>query len=105
MAKHVALSEWPALARLDMQFHSAFVTGSGNSRLIRIQQTLAAESRMCVHLEMSHPHADALIQDHQIILDRLEDRDREGLQEAIRQHMQKDIEDLMTEEAPGPGGG
>lgn len=106
MAKHVALSDWPALARLDMQFHTAFVAGSGNTRLTRIQQTLAAESRMCIHnLEMSYPHADALIQEHQIILDRLVDRDREGLQEAIRQHMQKDIEDLMTEEAPGTGGG
>lgn len=106
MAQHVALSDWPALARLDMQFHTAFVTGSGNSRLIRIQQTLAAESRMCIlNLDMSYPRADDLIQEHQFILGRLEDRDRGGLQEAIRQHMQKDVEDLMTEETPGLGGG
>ena len=43
MAKQVALADWQAIARLDMQFHTAFVAGAKNSRLIRIYETVAAE--------------------------------------------------------------
>ena len=48
MAKQVAASDWQAIARLDMQFHADLVAGAGNTRLVRIYQTLAAESRMCM---------------------------------------------------------
>lgn len=95
MAKQVAVSDWQAIARLDMQFHISFVAGAGNSRLIRIYETLAAESRMCIlNLEVSYPRVDVLVQEHQNLLDLLEAGDREGLLEGIRQHMQKAVEDL-----------
>ena len=97
MAKQVAASEWQAIARLDMQFHTAFVSGAGNNRLIRIYATLAAESRMCIlSLEVAYPRIDALVQEHQIILDLLEARDRTGLKQAIKRHMQKAVEDLTA---------
>ena len=97
MAKQVAVSDWPAIARLDMQFHSSFVAGTGNSRLIRIYQTLAAESRMCIlNLEVSYPRADVLIQEHQNLLDLLEAGDRKGLQQAIKKHLRQAVEDLTT---------
>ncbi|NWL34390.1 GntR family transcriptional regulator [Paenarthrobacter nitroguajacolicus] len=98
MAKQVAASDWQAIARLDMQFHTAFVSGTGNTRLIRIYETLAAESRMCIlSLEVAYPRIDALVQEHQMILDLLEARDRSGLQQAIKRHMQKAVEDLTSE--------
>src|SRR4029453_5893155 len=97
MAKQVAASDWQAIARLDMQFHTAFVSGTGNTRLIRIYETLAAESRMCIlSLEVAYPRIDALVQEHQMILDLLEARDRGGLQQAIKRHMQKAVEDLTA---------
>lgn len=97
MAKQVAISDWPAIARLDMQFHTSFVAGTGNSRLIRIYETLAAESRMCIlRLEVSYPRVDVLVQEHQNILDLLEARDRRGLQNAIKRHMQTAVEDLTA---------
>ena len=97
MAKQVAASEWQAIARLDMLFHTAFVSGAGNNRLIRIYATLAAESRMCIlSLEVSYPRIDALVQEHQTILDLLEARDRTGLKQAIKRHMQKAVEDLTA---------
>jgi DNA-binding GntR family transcriptional regulator len=97
MAKQVAISDWQTIARLDMQFHSALVAGTGNSRFIRIYKTLAAESRMCIlDLEVSYPRIDVLVQEHQNILDLLEAGDREGLLEAIRRHMQKAVEDLTA---------
>jgi DNA-binding GntR family transcriptional regulator len=100
MAKHVAASDWQAIARLDMQFHTAFVAGTGNSRLIRIYKTLAAESRMCiVNLEVSYPRVDVLVEEHQNLLDLLEAGDRKGLLKAIKRHMRKAVEDL-TERQP-----
>lgn len=97
MAKQVAASDWQAIARLDMQFHTAFVSGTGNTRLIRIYETLAAESRMCIlSLEVAYPRIDALVQEHQQLLDLLEARDRDGLQQAIKRHMQKAVEDLTS---------
>ncbi|MBU8865209.1 GntR family transcriptional regulator [Paenarthrobacter sp. MMS21-TAE1-1] len=97
MAKQVAASDWQAIARLDMQFHTAFVSGTGNTRLIRIYETLAAESRMCIlSLEVAYPRIDVLVQEHQQILEFLEARDRSGLQQAIKRHMQKAVEDLTA---------
>ena len=97
MAKQVAVSDWQAIARLDMQFHTAFVAGAGNTRLIRIYQTLAAESRMCIlSLSVAYPRIDALVKEHQNLLDLLEAGDREELHKAINQHMQKAVEDLTA---------
>jgi DNA-binding GntR family transcriptional regulator len=97
MAKQVATSDWPAIARLDMQFHISLVTGTGNSRLIRIYQTLAAESRMCIlNLEVSYPRVDALVQEHQVLLDLLEAGDRKGLQRGIQRHLRQAVEDLSA---------
>ena len=97
MAKQVELSDWHAISRLDMQFHTTLVEGAKNSRLLRIYDTLAAESRMCIiNLEVSYPRVDALVQEHQIILDLLEAGDSDGLQRAISQHMHKAVEDLIT---------
>ncbi|WP_284982151.1 GntR family transcriptional regulator [Arthrobacter sp. efr-133-TYG-118] len=101
MAKQVAASDWQAIARLDMQFHTAFVSGTGNTRLIRIYETLAAESRMCIlSLEVAYPRIDVLVQEHQNILDLLEARDQSGLQQAIKRHMQKAVEDLTSTRHP-----
>ena len=98
MAKHVAVSNWREIARLDMQFHTSFVTGSGNSRLIRSYKTLAAESRMCIlNLEVSYPRVDALVEEHQVLLDLLARGDKEALLEAIRLHLEKAVEDLTRQ--------
>ncbi|MFF2032408.1 GntR family transcriptional regulator [Arthrobacter sp. NPDC058192] len=95
MAKNVAAANWQALAKLDMDFHTAFVAGTGNSRMIRIYETLAAESRMCIlDLEVAYPRVDVLVTEHQKLLDLLEAGDELALQQAIRTHMQGAVEDL-----------
>lgn len=103
MAKHVADSDWQTIAGLDMQFHSCLVAGLGNSRLIRIYKTLAAESRMCIlNLEVSYPRVDLLVEEHRNILDLLEAGDRDGLLKAITRHMQKAVEDLTATQRDKP---
>jgi DNA-binding GntR family transcriptional regulator len=103
MAKHVTASDWQTIAGLDMQFHSCLVAGLGNSRLIRIYKTLAAESRMCIlNLEVSYPRVDLLVEEHRNILDLLEAGDRDGLLKAIKRHMQKAVEDLTATQRDKP---
>jgi DNA-binding GntR family transcriptional regulator len=73
------------------------VAGAGNTRLIRIYETLAAESRMCIlNLAVAYPRIDVLVQEHQNLLDLLEAGNRAALHKAIKQHMQKAVEDLTA---------
>jgi DNA-binding GntR family transcriptional regulator len=97
MAKQVAASDWQAIARLDMEFHTSFVAGAGNTRLIRIYETLAAESRMCIlNLAVAYPRIDVLVQEHQILLDLLESGDKEALHKAIKRHLETAVDDLTA---------
>jgi DNA-binding GntR family transcriptional regulator len=95
MAPLVDASDWRRLAELDLTFHMTFVKGAKNSRLSRIYSTLAAESRICmVNLEGSYPHADALVNEHQQLVELLAAGDGPRLRKAIRAHMRSAVEDL-----------
>lgn len=97
MAKHADSSNWEAVARLDMQFHSSFVAAAGNSRLNRIYKALETESRMCVlNLEVSYPRMEVLVEEHQDLLELLEAGDREGLLAAIKRHMREAVTHLIA---------
>jgi DNA-binding GntR family transcriptional regulator len=97
MKRRVDGNNWQSVAQLDMQFHTALVAAAGNSRMTRIYKTLAAESTMCIlNLEVSYPQAQTLIQEHENILYLLETGNREELNKALRQHMQKAVHDLST---------
>lgn len=97
IVRQVAASDWAAITRLDMHFHSALVAGAGNTRLTRIYETLAAESRICMlSLQVSYPRPEVLVQEHQNLLDLLEAGDRKGLQDALKHHLQKAIEDFTA---------
>lgn len=97
MAPLVAAKDWRTLAELDLSFHVAFVKSARNSRLSRIYSTLAAESRICiVNLEGSYPHADALVDEHQHLVDQLTAGDAAKLDAAIRAHMASAVHDLTT---------
>ena len=102
MAMQVATSDQQAIARLELQFHSALVAGAGNSRFIRIYKTLAAESRMCnLDLDMSHARLEVLVEEHQHIVDLLEAGDREGLLKAIKRHLQTAVDELVATQEVG----
>ncbi|WP_022884348.1 GntR family transcriptional regulator [Glaciibacter superstes] len=95
MATLVKDSDWRRLAELDLSFHMAFVKAAKNSRLSRIYSTLAAESRICiVNLEGSYPRVDALVEEHQQLIDLLAAGDAAALRKAIRAHMKSAVADL-----------
>lgn len=89
--------DWLRLAELDLSFHMAFVESGGNSRLSKIYSTLAAESRICiVNLEGSYPHAEALVAEHQALVDLLKAGNWQQLESAISSHMAAGVADLTT---------
>jgi DNA-binding GntR family transcriptional regulator len=97
MSAAVSAGDWSRLAELDLAFHSALVGSSGNSRLSRIYATLAAESRICmVNLEGSYRRVDALVEEHECIVNLLAEERGEALRQEIAQHMNKAVVDLTA---------
>jgi DNA-binding GntR family transcriptional regulator len=91
----ITANDWKGLAKQDLKFHTALVESAGNSRLVRIYSTLAAESRICmVHLENAYHRPQALVEEHQHLVDLLESGPWEVLAEAIRTHMATAVADL-----------
>ena len=53
--------EWEKVFRLDLEFHTALVAESRNSRLLRAYTTLAAETLMCMRkMEESYPASSSV---------------------------------------------
>lgn len=88
-------NDWQNLAKEDLKFHASLVESTGNSRLVRIYATLAAESRICmVHLENAYHRPEALTEEHQRIVDLLQTGPWDELAAAIRKHLATAVEDL-----------
>lgn len=93
----VAARDWNKVAQLDLKFHETFVAGSGNSRLSRIFVTLSAESRLCmVHVKISYPRFEAIVAEHEEMIDLLAARNSVGLHAAIVRHMEQATADLTA---------
>ncbi|WP_187344496.1 GntR family transcriptional regulator [Aldersonia kunmingensis] len=93
----IEAGDWRALAKRDLEFHATLVEAAGNSRLVRIYSTLAAESRICmVHLERAYHRPEALAEEHQHLVDVLETGTWEVLADAIRTHLSTAVDDLTT---------
>lgn len=91
----IAANDWKNLAKQDLKFHATLVEATGNSRLVRIYSTLAAESRICmVHLENAYHRPQALTEEHQRLVDLLDTGPWDALAAAIRTHMATAVEDL-----------
>lgn len=97
MPAPVSSGDWAHLAELDLNFHSALVEASGNTRLSRVYATLAAESRICmVNLKVSYPRVTALVEEHERIVDLLAEERREALRQEIVRHMDAAVIDLTA---------
>ncbi|MBJ8345722.1 GntR family transcriptional regulator [Antrihabitans sp. YC2-6] len=93
----VAANDWVNVAKQDLLFHTSLVEATGNSRLVRIYSTLAAESRICmVHLENAYNRPEAITEEHAHLVDLLSGGPLERLVEAIGEHMATAVVDLTT---------
>ena len=93
----VAAGDWTAVAARDLAFHEGLVAATGNSRLIRIYSTLAAESRICMaHLRSAYLRPEALAEEHVRLVDLLESGSRDELCAAIATHLSTAVADLTA---------
>lgn len=102
MQPFIDRADWRGLAERDLAFHTALVAATGNSRMSRMYATLAAEARICMaNLETAYYRPEALVEEHQLLLDLLLGSDWDALEEGIHEHMDTAIHDLtraMVEE-------
>lgn len=76
---------WQEMADVDIRLHERLVELSGSPRLGRMFETLAAESRMHLHVYPSYP-ALQNVADHERIVEALERRSPETV-ELLREHL------------------
>lgn len=84
------------LAAADQEFHEALVRVSGSPRLQRMAQTLLVEKRMCLTALQGKYQADpeALVQEHQSIVDAIEAGDEQAVVARLEEHMNDALERL-----------
>jgi DNA-binding GntR family transcriptional regulator len=84
-----------AMSDADQAFHQALVACSGNSRLVRMAQTLLVETRMCLSaLQAHYPEPDELVAEHRALVDAIADGDERLLLDLIERHMLDSIDRL-----------
>lgn len=100
MPEPALASNWTELAKIDLEFHAALVASTGNSRLTRSYETLAAETRICLaSLKDAYPVGYALVEEHQRIVDLLDGGETDELRRAIELHLDSAVEALSEQMA------
>ena len=103
MQPFIDKADWLGLAERDLAFHNALVAATGNSRMSRMYATLAAEARICMaNLETAYFRPEALVEEHQLLVDLLVGGDWAAMEAGVHEHMDTAIEDLtraMRDEA------
>lgn len=104
MASAARRGNHTALSRADMDFHYALVEESGSPRLKRIAETLFVETRMCLSaLHCDHPDPDAMVEEHQGLIDALREEDEPLLLRLLEDHMLDAVDRLTAgNAAAGP---
>jgi DNA-binding GntR family transcriptional regulator len=84
----VAAGDWVSVSRLDLQFHTILVAGTGNSRLLRAYNTLATESLICMwNREQAYPTPGTLGDDHLAIAELIASGSLDEIHSAFRRHL------------------
>ncbi|WP_338891205.1 GntR family transcriptional regulator [Rhodococcus sovatensis] len=95
MQPFIDKADWLGLAERDLAFHTALVAATTNSRMSRMYATLAAEARICMaNLETAYYRPEALVEEHQLLVDLLLGDDWAALETGLHEHMDTAIHDL-----------
>ncbi|MBF4768773.1 GntR family transcriptional regulator [Nocardioides agariphilus] len=99
LAKAAASGERQSVSDADLSFHAALVNASGSPRLVRMQATLLAETRMCITaLEATQDDVATVVDEHRLILEALESGSLETALERLQDHMQDGVMRLQRAE-------
>lgn len=93
--KHAPASDWAALVRRDLEWHLTLVQGSKSKRLVRMFQTLSAETQLCMFaLEPFYPDRDEMVAEHGEIVAAIVEGDATRAVDLVERHMHDSVERL-----------
>ncbi|MGH3663078.1 MAG: GntR family transcriptional regulator [Micromonosporaceae bacterium] len=77
-----------AMSDADLRFHEVLVESSGSKRLVRMAQTLLAETRMCLSaLQLTYRTAEERVDEHRQIVEAIREADEEQVLHLLEAHM------------------
>jgi DNA-binding GntR family transcriptional regulator len=87
-----ARPSWARLADLDLSFHETLVAAAGSRRLVRMYDTLVAETRMCLAaLEPDYRDRTEIVAEHQSLVAALRDGDGPAVAAAVDGHLRQAV--------------
>ncbi|GGJ87525.1 GntR family transcriptional regulator [Lentibacillus kapialis] len=88
MKERADKSDWSGLFDLDMQFHSYVVTLCGNTRIIKIYDSLQVQIRtFLMHLDRYYSSPQAFYEEHRQLLEALVSNDVHTVNGRVREHI------------------
>ncbi len=88
MAAAAEVKDWHRLSDLDIRFHVAIVAASHSPRLVRMFDTLMAETRMCLAaLEPAYPRPQDIVEEHRAMYESLAAKRHDEALKRIDAHM------------------
>ncbi|MFC4557679.1 GntR family transcriptional regulator [Virgibacillus kekensis] len=96
MKKRVADKDWNGLFDLDMKFHSYVVGLCGNSRIIKIYDSLQVQIRtFLMHLDKYYSSVESFYQEHADLLEALKSRNVMHVNRQVKDHIEYVEEKLL----------
>lgn len=88
--------DWNELFDLDMQFHRYVVDLSGNSRIVKIYDSLQVQIRtVLMHLDQYYSSFDSFYNEHRELMDGLRTKDINIVKEKVKDHIEYVEEKLL----------
>ncbi|OZU88105.1 GntR family transcriptional regulator [Virgibacillus indicus] len=88
--------DWSELFDLDMKFHSYIVNLCGNSRIIKIYDSLQVQIRtFLIHLDKYYSSHQSFYDEHRDLLEALTSKNTEKVNRAVRDHIEYVEEKLL----------
>lgn len=88
MKEYLSEPNWSKLFDLDMKFHHYVITLSGNSRIIRIYESLQIQIRtFLIHLETFYSSPQSFYEEQKELLETLKTKDPKSVDKKIRTHI------------------
>lgn len=88
--------DWNALFDLDTQFHSYIVHLCGNSRIVKIYQSLQVQIRtFLMHLDKYYSSHQSFYEEHKDLYEAVASKDAKKVQEKVRKHIEYVEEKLL----------
>jgi DNA-binding GntR family transcriptional regulator len=96
MKQKAAEKDWHALFDLDTAFHSYIVHLCGNSRIVKIYQSLQVQIRtFLMHLDKYYSSHQSFYEEHKDLYEAIATKDEKKVQEKVRTHIEYVEEKLL----------